>query len=76
MRQTIFTLAVFLAIVQAVLAQLHDNGDYRIYYGNYQVTSFLRTQYKSSSVSSRVNTHPIWLFLLNALFFSYATHST
>ncbi|KAF9369035.1 hypothetical protein CPC16_004851 [Podila verticillata] len=37
MHQTILALAAFLAIVQAVLAQLHADGDYRIYYGNYQV---------------------------------------
>ncbi|KAG0336805.1 hypothetical protein BG000_006128 [Podila horticola] len=37
MRQTILALITLLAIVQAVLAQLHANGDYRIYYGNYQV---------------------------------------
>ncbi|KAF9308900.1 hypothetical protein BG003_010442 [Podila horticola] len=37
MRQTILALIALLAIVQAVLAQLHANGDYRIYYGNYQV---------------------------------------
>ncbi|KAG0070876.1 hypothetical protein BGZ93_007584 [Podila epicladia] len=36
MRQTILALVVLFAIVQAVLAQLHPNGYYRIYYGNYQ----------------------------------------
>ncbi|KAF9345709.1 hypothetical protein BGX34_004537, partial [Mortierella sp. NVP85] len=37
MRQAILTLVTLLLIAQTVLAQLLENGDYRIYYGNYQV---------------------------------------
>ncbi|KAG0020519.1 hypothetical protein BGZ81_009300 [Podila clonocystis] len=37
MRQTILSLFALLTVVQVVLAQLLANGDYRIYYGNYQV---------------------------------------
>ncbi|KAK3817463.1 MAG: hypothetical protein J3Q66DRAFT_185436 [Benniella sp.] len=36
MRQAILTLVTLLLIAQTVLAQLLKNGDYRIYYGNYQ----------------------------------------
>lgn len=42
MRQTILALVALLAIVQVVLAQqVLENGNYRIYYGNYQVTCIL-----------------------------------
>ncbi|KAK3817467.1 MAG: hypothetical protein J3Q66DRAFT_339985 [Benniella sp.] len=37
MRQAILTLVTLLLIVQTVLAVVLENGDYRIYYGNYQV---------------------------------------
>ncbi|KAK3817479.1 MAG: hypothetical protein J3Q66DRAFT_369322 [Benniella sp.] len=36
MHQAILTLVILLLIAQTVLAQLLKNGDYRIYYGNYQ----------------------------------------
>ncbi|KAG0041405.1 hypothetical protein BGZ83_001857 [Gryganskiella cystojenkinii] len=36
MHQSIIALVVFLSLVQAVIAELLADGDYRIYYGNYQ----------------------------------------
>ncbi|KAK3817473.1 MAG: hypothetical protein J3Q66DRAFT_388051 [Benniella sp.] len=36
MHQAILTLVILLLIAQTVLAQLLKDGDYRIYYGNYQ----------------------------------------
>jgi len=37
MRQAIITLVTLLLIAQTVLAQLLEDGDYRIYYGNFRV---------------------------------------
>ncbi|KAK3817470.1 MAG: hypothetical protein J3Q66DRAFT_339998 [Benniella sp.] len=42
MRQAILTLVTLLLIAQTVLAQLLENGDYRIYYGIRQVPSTSR----------------------------------
>ncbi|KAF9353397.1 hypothetical protein BGX34_011589 [Mortierella sp. NVP85] len=36
MHQTILTLVILLLIIQTALAVVLKNGDYRIYYGNYQ----------------------------------------
>ncbi|KAK3817465.1 MAG: hypothetical protein J3Q66DRAFT_339970, partial [Benniella sp.] len=42
MRQAILTLVTLLLIAQTVLAQLLENGDYRIYYGNFRLPSTSR----------------------------------
>ncbi|KAF9421653.1 hypothetical protein BGZ94_008776 [Podila epigama] len=55
MHPTVVTLAV-LAIVQVVLAQVLQNGDYRIYYGNYQVPKtfrFITAEPNASTGSAR-----------------------
>ncbi|KAG0028160.1 hypothetical protein BGZ82_008569 [Podila clonocystis] len=56
MRQTILALFALLAVVQAVLAQLLANGDYRIYYGNYQVPQthrYITTEPDASTGTAR-----------------------
>ncbi|KAF9217538.1 hypothetical protein BGZ59_003260 [Podila verticillata] len=57
MRQTILALAALLAIVQAVLAQLLADGNYRIYYGNYQALTtqrYITAEPDASSGRARV----------------------
>ncbi|KAF9290613.1 hypothetical protein BGZ74_000489 [Mortierella antarctica] len=60
MRQTILALVALLAIVQVVLAQqVLENGNYRIYYGNYQVPKTHRfVTAEPDARTGRVRTFP------------------